>query len=33
MKDFDAWNMLKKNVDANNPNFHVLEREIRYAYL
>ena len=33
MKDFDARNTLKKDVDSQKPNFHVLEREIRYAYL
>ncbi len=33
MKDFDMRNTLKKKVDAREPNFHVLEREVRYAYL
>ena len=33
MKNFDLRNRLKKLVDAKQPSFHILEREIRYAYL
>ncbi|MEZ5059725.1 MAG: hypothetical protein R2879_22050 [Saprospiraceae bacterium] len=33
MKNFDAWNDLKKLVNERNELFYINKREIRYTYL
>lgn len=33
MKQFDAWGVLKNEVNEKRPMFYVKEREIRYVHL
>lgn len=33
MKQFDAWGVLKKEVNEKRPMFYVKEREIWYVHL